>query len=214
MSISIATFAYVGVEVVAASALEAKWPQPASDPETSQTSSSSSARHNHTVVGSTVKFSAVFIPVLVTIAYTISGVLGTLDISREDCQLPRLSWLGPYPKCDKPVTRASFVVIASNSKIPHLEDVFNAFLVFTCLSCASTNLYVASRTLFGLTSRLDRGEHQRWFLRIFAWFGKTNRHKVPFRAMVFSALAFWWLPFLQLIRRSSSVNMVCFQYSA
>ncbi|KAJ6105480.1 proline-specific permease [Penicillium capsulatum] len=210
MSVSIATFAYVGVEVVAASALEARWPQPSADPESPI---DGPPRRKQSVVGSTVKFSAIFIPVLATIAYTVSGVLGTLDISREDCQLPRVSWLNHEPNCMKPVTRASFVIIASNSEIPHLKDVFNAFLVFTCLTCASTNLYVSSRTLFGLTSRLDGGPNQRWFLRIFALLGKTNSHRVPLRAMLFSAVAFWWVPFLQLINgpgtsgARSTVNM-------
>lgn len=210
MSISIATFAYVGIEVVAASALEAKWPRQSEDV---QKEPGTFSRPKETLIGNTVKFSAIFISILATIAYTLSGVLATLDISRADCQLPRVSWLSPNDKgeCEVPGTRAAFVLIASHSGISHLADVFNAFLVFTCLSCASTNLYVASRTLFGLTSRLEGGESQRWFLRLLAWFGKTNRRKVPLRAMIFSALAFWWVPFLQLIGGTStraSINMV------
>lgn len=203
MSISIATFAYTGVEVVAASALEAKWPHPADEISTIPGTPS---RSNDTQIGKSFKFSARFIPVLAMIGYTISGLVATFDIERNSCALPRLSWLSLDVEagCTAPSNSAAFVAIAKMSNIPHLADVFNAFLVFTCLSCAATNLYVASRTLFGLTTRLDGGEGQRWYLRIFAWFGKTDRRQVPLRAIVFSAAAFWWVPFLQLIRGNNT----------
>lgn len=196
MSISIATFAYVGVEIVAASALEARWPRRDEKDETARKTSDIS------LIGNTVKFTAVFISVLATFAYSVTGVLATFDIPRYDCQLPRLSWVNSTDiQCYEPPTSnttSAFVAIAVESGIPHLADIFNVFLVFTGLSCANTNLYVASRALFGLTSRLDGGSGQSWFLRLLSWFGKTNRHKVPMRAMIFSAVAFWWVPFLQL----------------
>ncbi|CAI7603489.1 unnamed protein product [Penicillium glandicola] len=202
MCISIATFAYTGVEVVAASALEAQWPHPADE---TSTNSNIPSQSNHAQMGNTFKFSAIYIPVFAMVAYTISGVLATLDIQRSSCDLPRLSWLSVDTEagCTVPSTSAAFVAIAAESKIPHLAHVFNAFLVFTCLSCAGTNLYVASRTLFGLTSRLDGGEGQRWYLRVLASLGKTDRRRVPLRAMIVSAVAFGWVPFLQLIRGNS-----------
>ncbi|KAJ5307026.1 hypothetical protein N7508_006041 [Penicillium antarcticum] len=169
-------FAYVGVEVVSSSG-----------------------------GGNSFKFSAIWIPVSATVAYCLSGVLGTLDIERKDPHLPRLSWLPPDPnRDDNSPSRAAFVVIALASKISGLADTFNTFLVFTCLSCATTNLYVASRTLFGLASRLEGGEGRRWYLRFLASFGTTDSRGFPLRAMIFSAIAFWWVPFLQLIRGTSS----------
>jgi yeast amino acid transporter len=216
MSISIATFAYVGVEIVAASALEVQWPKPKRS-ETDQQTSSKSRQPKDTLIGNTVKFSASWTSVLATIGYTLMGVLATLNIQWNDCQLPRLSWLKPsassndcYSSPGTSLTNTSsvFVAIAERSSIPHLADVFNAFLVFTCLSCASTNLYVASRTLFGLTSRLDDGHEQPWYLRFMAYFGKTDRYKVPRRAMIFSAFAFWWVPFLQLQSGTGTNNPI------
>ncbi|KAJ5923410.1 proline-specific permease [Penicillium verhagenii] len=65
MCISTAVFSFVGVEVVAASALEAKWPQHDKDGKNA----------NSLLVGSGVKFSAIYISVLATIAYTVSGFL-------------------------------------------------------------------------------------------------------------------------------------------
>lgn len=215
MSISIATFAYVGVEIVAASALEVQWPRRA---ETDlRASSDMSCRSKDTLIGNTVKFSAIWISVLATFGYTLTGVLATLEIPWNDCQLPRLSWMNSTiemaacfssPSVSQTNTSSVFVAIANRSQIPHLADVFNAFLVFTCLSCASTNLYVASRALFGLTSRLDYGREHRWYLRMLAYFGKTDRNKVPRRAMIFSAFAFWWIPFLQLRAGTGTDNPI------
>ncbi|KAK4444116.1 amino acid permease-domain-containing protein [Podospora aff. communis PSN243] len=204
MCLSFATFAYVGVEIIAASALEAKWPKRRSTED--RVDSDISRRSNDTLIGSSVKFSAIYISVLATIAYSLSGTLVSLDISRADCDLPRLSWLKDQADNCRATegehsdtsTASAFVIIAQQSGTPRLAEVFNVFLIFTALTCANTNLYVASRTLFGLTSRLEGGEGQPWLLRILAWFGRTNHRKVPMRAMIFSAMAFWWVPFLQL----------------
>ncbi|KAL4959993.1 amino acid permease/ SLC12A domain-containing protein [Aspergillus stella-maris] len=178
MCLSIATYAYVGVEVVAASALEGS-------------------------IGKTVKHSSRWISLWATGAYTLSGFLLSFTISYDHCSLPRLSWLDRDARnCLWPTetryTSSAFVEIAAESLIPKLDNVFNVFLVFTCITCASTNLYVASRTLFGLTSRLDGGSGQRWHLRILAYFGRTNSFGVPLRAMILSAAAFFWVPYLQL----------------
>ncbi|KAJ5133678.1 uncharacterized protein N7443_004698 [Penicillium atrosanguineum] len=205
MSISVATFAYVGIEVIATCALEARWPRESTDGHVK----SDTERPNGNLIGKTVKFSAIFISVLATAAYTLGGVLGTLDIARDDSKLPRLGWLETKQSTQNTTTNSSFVLIAAESKIPHLADIFNVFLVFTCLSCAGTNLYIASRTLFGLASRLEGGSKGKRgsFLRILAWFGKTNSRNVPLRAMILSAVAFGWVPFLQLIGGGhSSVN--------
>ncbi len=217
MSLSIAAYAYVGVEIVAASALEARWPkkkeeQASSATDTSSGAPSASASASASVsasegllIGKTVKFSAIFISFLATIAYTLSSLLASLNIRMDDCWLPRLSWVDSAG-CSVPVagqttndtTSSVFVAIAQESQIPHLANIFNVFLVFTALTCANTNLYVASRSLYGLTSRLDGGPGQPRHLRVLAWFGRTNHRKVPMRAMVFSALVFLWVPFLQL----------------
>lgn len=185
-----ATFAYVGVEVVAASALEARWPS-RKEP--------SKRNGDDLLISKTVKFSAVYIPMFATAAYTLAALLASLSIDRGDCHLPRLSWInsscGSGPQGG---TASIFVVIARNSTRPALKDIFNVILVFSVLTCANTNLYVASRTLFGLTTRLDGSPTQQPLLRFLAWFGRTNRRKVPLRALIFSAVAFLWVPFLQL----------------
>ncbi|OQD88706.1 hypothetical protein PENANT_c003G09875 [Penicillium antarcticum] len=85
--------------------------------------------------GNSFKFSAIWIPVSATVAYCLSGVLGTLDIERKDPHLPRLSWLPPDPnRDDNSPSRAAFVVIALASKISGLADTFNTFLFVEVLS--------------------------------------------------------------------------------
>lgn len=201
MCLSIATFAYVGVEIVAASALEsAPYSYDRRRRSSVRAESDLSQRSTDTLIGNTVKFSSMYISLMATIAYSVCGLLISFDIDWQNCGLPRLSWT-EKPGDEEPCfafTTSAFVTIAGESGIRHLDNVFNAFLVFTCVTCAGTNLYVASRTLFGLTSRLDGGRGQAWHLRILAYFGRTDSRKVPFRAMVFSAAAFFWVPFLQL----------------
>lgn len=209
MCISTAVFSFVGVEVVAASALEAKWPQHNPDAENP---SGKRSRPDSPLVGSGVKFSAIYISVLATVAYTLSGFLVSIDIKSDDCKLPRVTWDTKNTDCKDPGSHSAFVMIASGSKIPHLATVFNVFLVFTCVSCAGTNLYISSRALFGLTSQLKGGKGQKWHLRLLAKLGKTDHRKVPRRAIIFSAVAFCWIPFLQLVRGSEqaqvSISMV------
>ncbi|KAK8115135.1 amino acid permease-domain-containing protein [Apiospora kogelbergensis] len=198
ISLSIAAFAYVGVEIVAACALEVRWPKT----EDQRASTDLSHRsQSETLIGRTIKFSSIYIPLLATIAYTIGGLLASFNIQWNDSQLPRLSWTQDNDNPEMTgtnTTQSAFVAIAKDISAP-LANCINAFLIFTALTCASTNLYVASRSLFALTSRLDGGPGQPWYLRVFAYFGKTNGRKVPMRAMVLSALAFCWIPFLHLV---------------
>ncbi|CAI6332912.1 unnamed protein product [Periconia digitata] len=184
MSLSIAAFAYVGVEITAASALEARVP-PERTPK------------NPSAIGKTVKSSVVFIPFVAALLYVIAGVLVTLNIKWDNPDLPRVSWRAPGP------TFSAFVLIARDSGIDGLAGTLNVFLMFTALTCANTNLYVASRTLFSLTRTLDGGSGQPWYTRFLATLGKTNNRKVPMRALIASCI-FAWIPFLYLSNENES----------
>lgn len=184
MSLSIAAFAYIGVETVAASALEAR-----------VTGAKSPTKSR--AIGRTVKFSAVYISFFVAVAYVIAGVLVTLNIRWDDPRLPRMSWVTGPLEPGIGSTASAFVLVAEASKAPGLAGTLNVFLMFTALTCANTNLYIASRSLFSLTRSLDGGPKQPWYVRFLAYFGKTNRRKVPLRALIASC-AFTWVPFLYL----------------
>ncbi|KAJ5633583.1 proline-specific permease [Penicillium herquei] len=214
MCISISSFAYTGVEVIAASALEAKYPHQYQGDGMHRRKSTNPSQTRLHIMDNTIKFSAIYIPVIVTIGYTVCGLLATLDIPRTQCGLITPTWLSNdhLPNCNSTNStrsQAPVVIIAELSNIPHLPDIFNFFLVFTCLTAASTNLYIASRSLFGLASRLAGGKsRRRLHLKVFTWFGRTNRNKVPLRALLFSAVAFGWIPFLQLTGDDNSTDSV------
>ncbi|KAI1645506.1 amino acid permease-domain-containing protein [Daldinia loculata] len=183
--LSTATFAYVGVEVPAAAALEAR-----------PTTASAHKRNQASNIGETVRFPSKWISVFACIAYTLGGILVSLSVDPTDCRLPRVGWLN-YDSCE--TVQSAFVLVAKVRGNSEIASAFNAFLVFTALSCANTNLYVASRTLFGLTNQIDGGPDEPWYLNILAWLGRTNSYRVPIRAMTVSAIAFIWVPFLQLL---------------
>jgi yeast amino acid transporter len=208
MSISSAAFAYIGVEIVAASALEARWPRPPEqNDEENENNQEAPNDLRVPLIGQTIQKSAIWVPVLVMIAYFIGGLLVSLIIPWDDPLLPRFSWIQDRIASEDPnrTTSSAFVAIAKYSEIPKLATVFNAFLVFTAITCASTNLYVASRSLFAMTSRLQSGgPGQPLLIRGLAWLGKTNRYKVPMRCIMASTLAFCWVPFLTLVKRGGT----------
>lgn len=194
MCFSVAIFAYAGIENFAVSVIEARWPPPPPTPATPTNTRYQSVKR-------TLGFTAFYLPIIVAFAYTTSGLLVSLGIKRDNCGLQRLSWLESKecPKSDDDdkkgkFTFSPFVIIARGSEIYGLHNAFNAFIVFTALTCANTNLYVASRTLFGVTRNIRSADAMP---RALSWFGVTNNNGVPIRAMTFTALAFCWVPFLQ-----------------
>jgi amino acid transporter len=186
MSLSIAAFAYVGVETTAAFALEARVPKERNPAQPRS-------------IGRTVKFSAVYISFLAGVVYVLAGVLVTLNIKWDNPNLPRMGWVAKTADAGSGSTASAFVLAAEASNIPGLAGTLNVFLMFTALAGANTNLYIASRTLFSLTRSLDGGPGQPWYVRILAYFGKTNNRKVPLRALIASCV-FVWIPFLTLVR--------------
>ncbi|CAF3475242.1 unnamed protein product [Fusarium graminearum] len=201
MCFSVAIFSYAGIENFAVSVIEARWPQPPPTPLTStDTPPATPTNTRYRSVKRTLGFTAFYLPIIVAFAYTTSGLLVSLGIKRDSCGLQRLSWLESEecPKSDeddkKGFTFSPFVIIARSSEIYGLHNAFNAFIVFTALTCANTNLYVASRTLFGVTRNIRSADAMP---RVLSWFGVTNNNGVPIRAMTFTALAFCWVPFLQ-----------------
>ncbi|KAI3338694.1 amino acid permease/ SLC12A domain-containing protein [Ustulina deusta] len=194
MAIATAVFAYVGLEVVAACALEAEPPK-----EDNQADPITKSKRPGLAI--TTKFSAVWTSALIGVAYIISGVLATFPVERDDCRLPRPGWLPAPQRCNDmteqmPTTSSVFVLAARLRDRYGLAHAFNTFLVFTALTCANTNLYIASRALYGLVKQLGRSKDR--FLNFLLLFGETSAEGVPFRAVVFSAAAFGWVPFLQL----------------
>ncbi|KAI0889171.1 amino acid permease-domain-containing protein [Annulohypoxylon maeteangense] len=197
MCLSIATFSYVGVEIPAAIALEARPPK-----RKSTATESSEPLDDTGNIGDTIRFSVKWVTLFACIAYTLSGLLLSLHVVSTNPDLPRVGWVDQTST----VTTSAFVIAAELSRAPGVASAFNGFLVFTALSCANTNLFIASRMLFGLINQIEGGPDEPWYLNVLAWLGRTNSYRVPIRAMAVSALSFIWLPFLQLANDATESN--------
>lgn len=171
----------------------------------------------------TVRFCVTWAPFVAYVVYFVAGLMMTMNIPSCNPLLPEATWLKhhsnktinadtinatcwPNPDNLKRInatglnhpTLSGFVLSAMFSRIPGLAHFFNAILLMTAISAANTNLYISSRTLFGLFRKLDGN---RW--KLLAFFGRTNNYQVPVRAMVLSCM-FIWIPCLYLIQDGQS----------
>jgi amino acid transporter len=121
------------------------------------------------------------------------SVLGFyLNVSWQDPLLPSMS---SRAKGETSSGTSIVIIATANANIPGLPGFLNGCLIVTVFSAANTTLYVASRTLFGLTKGMKPNGPalSKWFYRL----GTTNPStKVPSWAVLFSALAFVWLPWV------------------
>lgn len=186
-------FAYVGIELVTVTAFEAKNP-------------------------SDLRWPAKNIAYIILIIYavTIGGI--SANVEWFDKNLPEFysqplistigmtnSTLGHTPIIDqtKPPLGTSFApliaTLEAGSSYIQVTTVLLAFLVYSALSCANANLYVASRTLYGLTRDLDLASDN-WFESLFANLNiVTVKWRVPLWSIIASiALVSSWLPFVKL----------------
>ena len=156
-----------------------------------------------------VKFSAIWSSIIVGLIYIVGAVLISVNVRWNDGQLPRLSWLvstngtaGSIAGAESFTNRSNsaFVIAAENSTLSGyqgLADFINSCILITELTAANTTLYVASRTLFSLTTGIQANSSHSIIRRILSFFGQTNHRRVPMRALVASCV-FCWVPFLYL----------------
>ena len=200
ISLSLAAFAFVGVEIPAATAIEARI-----SPNLAGTGEP---------VDRSVKFSAIWVSVIVGSFYILGSLLLSFDVRWNDPQLPRLSWLpasittgnnilGSESSTKK--STSAFVIAANNSAISGhygLANFINVCILITALTAANTTLYVASRTLFSLTKGIEANSGSPWITRFLSFFGRTNHRRVPMRALAASC-CFCWVPFLYLSKSNA-----------
>lgn len=100
-------------------------------------------------------------------------------------------------------TIAIFMLAPLEAGVKGLPGFLSGCLIFCVLSSANTSLYVASRTLFGLTREINLN-HDVFLMRWLAKLGTvTPRTRVPAWALLISVLSFCWLPFLHLKHKYS-----------
>lgn len=77
-----------------------------------------------------------------------------------------------------------------------LAGFLNGAMIFSVLSSSNTSLYIASRTLYGIAENVPTTS---WLGRLLHSFAVVvPKTGVPARALIVSAVAFIWLPFINL----------------
>lgn len=164
---------FVGIEIVAVAGFEAKYTRD-------------------------LRWPSRYIAWVVTLLYLLCTVGEVLTTKWDDPLLPSI-YNGHRSNTTDPVKFESHnIVINATSTFgtPTLTSFLNGCLLFSVISSANTSLYVSSRTLYGLAMGVPQTN----------WMGRQIRRLslvvprtgVPGPALVVSALAFVWLPFLQL----------------
>lgn len=143
-----------------------------------------------------LRFPSKWIAYLVFVLYFSCAIGEAVNVSWSNSSLPVLD----ERKRDISSTSRSksvLIIAVQQQGISGLPGFLNACIIFAVLSAANTALYVSSRTLFGLTRGIS--PHRGWPLSWLSKLGTTTPNTlVPAWALVVSAIAFFWLPFLHL----------------
>jgi len=191
----VATYAYLGVEIIAVTAAEARTP--------------------HT----SLRFAARHIAWFTAVMYVASIASYYLNVEWSDPRLPVYRGRISTPAADSPQSpttgiagSSAIVIIATLTayQVP-LSNVLSGLLIMAVLSAANTALYVSSRTLWGLACNLDPQLSNSPYIiwRLLSKLSTTTPGaRVPGWALLVSSVTFWWLlPFLLLAKSTSAVNV-------
>ena len=166
--IPIVAYAFVGIESVSVTASEAR------DLESLR------------VASQTVSY-------FVFTIYLFCGIGEFLNVDYKNSDLPDIE---ASVKKDHN-SSAIIVIAASQDGYKPVAGFLNGCLIFSALSCSNTALYMASRTLYGMTRIINPSGSLQVLKSLGSVWPKTG---VPMWALFVSFLAFYWLPFLQLDR--------------
>ena len=178
VALPIIAYGFLGVEIIAVTAFEARNPR-------------------------ALRFPAKWIAYVV-FALEFLLILGeVLAVGWQDPSLQRLEQRGLAKVTKRYIdythdTIAVFVLAPLEAGVKILPGFLSGCIIFCVLSSANTALYVASRTLFGLTREIQPN-HEIFLMRWLAKLGTvTPKAHVPAWALLISVLSFCWLPFLHL----------------
>ncbi|KUJ15957.1 uncharacterized protein LY89DRAFT_697946 [Mollisia scopiformis] len=173
-AIPLVAYSFLGIEIVAVTAFEARY-------------------------STSLKWPSRVIAYAVFLLYFLCTIGETLTVQWRDDHLPTIYGGGKNSNGTalSPPSSTSLVVNAAWEAGHHaLAGFLNGCLIFSALSASNTSLYVSSRTLYGLAREIPDTN----------WVGKrlnklslvVRQTGVPAAALLFSAISFFWLPFLQL----------------
>jgi yeast amino acid transporter len=200
IAIPIATFSYTGVEIVTVTAFEAAKPKELRMP---------------------AKNIAYF--TLIFYVLNIGGFIANIEWFNQNLpqffsqplvslQTPNLGHTPWFPQTG---LRSSAAPIIATLQVgmKTLPAVLTGLLMYSGLSAANASLYVASRTLYGLTRDLAYDD-ERFLVRMAAKLNVISpRTRVPLWSLLVSVLAFSsWLPFIK-IHSGYTQEDVCFNIS-
>ncbi|KAL1979980.1 hypothetical protein VTN96DRAFT_4845 [Rasamsonia emersonii] len=174
-AIPLVAYSFQGVEIIALTAFEAR-------------------------DAAAIRWPSRWIAYVVVVLYLLCTVGEALNVCWKDTNLPYIySGAGNSTTASPPLNPPSnsMVIIAAwKSGNQNFAGFLNACLIFSALSASNTSLYVGSRTLYGITREMP---DTNWFNRRIKRLSLVVKGTgVPAAALLFSAVSFFWLPFLQL----------------
>jgi amino acid transporter len=173
-AIPLVAFSYTGIEIIAMTAFEAR--------------DAAALRWPSRWIGSTV-----------FLLYFLCTIGEALNVKWNNPHLPYI-YGGAGNKTtatpNNPRSTSLLINAAWGAGYPTMASILNGCLIFSVLSASNTSLYVSSRTLYGLTREIP---DTNWFNRQIRWLSLVAKGTgVPAASLLFSAVSFFWLPFLQL----------------
>jgi amino acid transporter len=174
-AIPIAAYSFLGIEIVAIAAFEAR-------------------------DASSIKWPSRSLPLVVLVLYVMCTIGEALNVSWHDTHLPYIyggvgnSTIGQMPS--NPTSVSMIINAAYDAGHRNMAGFLNGCLIFSVISASNTSLYVASRTLYGMIREMP---DTNWLYSKIRWISRVQKLTgVPVIALLVSAISFCWLPFLQL----------------
>lgn len=116
------------------------------------------------------------------------------SVSSTDDNLDRISDdIGQTRPNSNTTTSAILILVATNAGYQGMKSAFTIIVICSGFSASNIALYVASRTLYGLSRGIAyKGAP-------FSWMSKLSDSGVPIVCVVISGVFFCWIPFSQLV---------------
>ncbi|PYI31513.1 amino acid transporter [Aspergillus indologenus CBS 114.80] len=167
-AIPITAYAFQGIELYAMAAFE--------------------ARDAHAI-----RWPSRWITYVVVVVYIMCTVGEILTVERNDYRLPRLHDGTSESKNATGPINSMIILAALEREHKGVAGFLNGCLLFSAFSAANTSLYVASRTLYGIASSIPDNF---WIARKLRTLSPGTQ--VPVAALLVTAFAFCWVPFLNI----------------
>lgn len=146
-----------------------------------------------------LKWPSRIIAYVITLLMVLDSIGGLLNISWKDTYLPPIGIEMRNGTAAADVTRpqtSNMAILAIwDAGLKSLAGFVNACLVFSLVSVSNTSMYVASRTLYGMTRKIEANNIAAKVLRSFSIV--VHKTGVPAAALMVSAISFAWMPFLE-----------------